>query len=139
MGFIIGSGTILCTLLKIIGLRFGFFFRHRIDIAGNDFDSEINVVMQTRHVFDDTVFVKHVFGVQLVKNGVEFVLLLLQEELGVLPVGALGNDDAGQDDPVHRQEQEKVYGFEVNLFLSTALFHVQQYTRLSPGGELFFA
>lgn len=69
-----GPRTILCALLHILGLRFGFFFRHRIDIAGNDLDSEIDVVMQTRHVFDDAVFVKHVFGVQLVKNGVEFVL-----------------------------------------------------------------
>jgi len=74
MGFIIGSGIMLCTLLNILGLGFGFFFRHRIDIAGYDLDSEIDVVMQTRHVFDDAVFVKHVFGVQFIQNGVELVL-----------------------------------------------------------------
>ena len=65
MGFIIGSGIMLCALLHILGLRFGFLFRHRIDIAGYDLDSEIDVVMQARHVFYDAVFVEHVFGVQL--------------------------------------------------------------------------
>ena len=86
----------------------------------------------------------HVFQVRLLPfvfdlHGVELVLLLLEKQLGVLPVGALGDDDAGQDDRVHRQEQQEVYGFEVNLFCRGTLFHAKQYIRLSAGGELLFA
>ena len=72
-------------------------------------------------------------------DGVQLRPLLLEKQLGVLPVGALGDDDAGQDDRVHRQEQEKVYGLEVNRFFAGTSFHVEQYSRLSARGKQFFA
>ena len=55
--------------------------------------------------------------------GVELVLGLFQKILSLVDIGALGHNNAGQNDSVHSQQDHKVYGAEICPFGSLSFFH----------------